>query len=317
VNIRTLRFRLVHVVALGLVPLALSACGASSTTGPPVGQTLAQALMATANAGHSVKYDLTVDISGQTGASASPALAKFFAHPSSFDISGGLSKDALTATLNASAGGKTSTDEVEVSQHDLYLLVHKQWYADNKGMGSLSAKAANATSGTSVERAAADVSEFASQVVTGTEVPGPDENGATWEFDGKLNVAGFEELTAVRGKPMSAADQKAFGLIAPLLTVEVVTGRADHVLRDIGFTLKADRSQVAALDAAEGKAARSASGVKAIDITVSLSLSGWNQPVTVKPPVSYQPFARLLQGGLLTELSNGLSKVRTSSLTTN
>jgi hypothetical protein len=297
--------------------LALAACGggggntastsAGTTTvssGAPTLGTLASDVVSAQKGKHSAHYavDASFDIK-TSGSSSVPGLSALAGKPITLKVSGDASSKAFTADGSVSLGGKSYSGKLLAGSGALYVNLLGSWYGSTK-LGLDSLKRYGSSTSTTTTQQLDQIRKNAGEALKGTVADGPTLDGvSTWEFKGTLDANGLAKLSQDQtGKAMTAQQKQALQVIQDATSFTMDVGKDDSLLRRVSMKMDLPADKLQQLN--QSGSSSSLNGVESVNLSFTLDLSKWGEPVTISPPSSFQPFSALL-GGLFG--SGGLS----------
>jgi hypothetical protein len=317
------RFRIFTLLAVLLIAAAVVATAtARKTQSPPSPSQLGANVAAASAKQTSAHYVVngTFVVKGVTASSGSstqilPGLnaSALASKPIKLNVEGDIAtgpKQQLTAATakgSVMLGGQPFNFQVLATESQLYLNLLGVWYGSKtQGIKSVTQQVPGASGTTPTTTNPGDLA----QAFTGTVTDGPQLDGVdTWELTGTLNPDGLAAIAKKQGKsssvtPAQIADLK---LLAPALKLTVDVGKNDSLVRRVHVTLNLTKDMIKAIAKSGQSGSTSLNGLTSLSADVTVDISNWGEKVSITPPSSYQPLAKLL-GGLLGGSIGGTTK---------
>jgi hypothetical protein len=312
-----------------LFVVALAACGssgsgASATASPAASPTvsaqalLQQAAVATATAkSASFTADVALKVQGDTAKMNATSQA-LLGQGVGLHAAGKAGGGAADMTAQLHVAGQTIPLAVKVKDGKLYVQYQGKWYvADEKSAGSLITPSAAPSGGLNSLGLGSAMAAGATVTYVGIETVGGVQtyHVAVTIDPGKMMGSLFKALRdpavakQLGQSGTSAQLQQLLGNGAQLRRLQrsLKSARADVWIGAADKRVRKATVAVVVSSAALGAAASQAQGVSGLAVTVGITLSDFDQPVSVTPPASAQPLQQLgnsLFGGML---GSGLS----------
>jgi hypothetical protein len=293
-----------------------SASSSSSSSSTPTAEELATKTAAAVNgqtsAHYAVNATFTVKTSGASSSSSSgsviPGLnpAALGSKPIKLTVEGDVATGpkqqitAATAKGSASVGGQTFDFQLLASQSQLYVNLLGVWYGSKtSGIKSVTKQVGGAAGVNPSTTSPGKVSAGFAQAYNATVSDGPTLDGvATWELTGTLSPDGLAKLAQQQGTSgkLTQAQIDQLKAIAPAFKIVVAVGKDDSLPRQLHVTVNLTKGMLESL--AKSAQGQSLSGLTSLDADVTVNFSNWGEKVTITPPASFQPLAKLF-GALL------------------
>ncbi|MFL5859634.1 MAG: hypothetical protein ACJ780_02480 [Solirubrobacteraceae bacterium] len=236
-----------------------------------------------------VSFDLQLQAQAST---TDPTVARYLAKPIKADVSGALSRSAAGLTGSVSLLGKSYQLAVRADQDRTFVQFGGTWYGPGKGMTST-----DSSNSTNPNQLIGFLRKYGDELITGKVSAGPRLDGSnTWQIDGTLNADGIVRAAQSQGRLATASAQAALRAFAPLVHVTYAVGDQDHLPRQLKLSAHANKQQLDTLNTLASGSDKLP--LNELQLSASLELSNWGQPVTIEAPANPQPM-HALDGALL------------------
>jgi hypothetical protein len=283
-------------LVIAVLGLLVAGCGggavqSGASTAPSLNTLLADMVSATRSQ-DTAHYELDGKLS-LSGSGSDPAFQLLSSQPLKLHLEGDASTSAFSAEGSVSALGNDYSGKLLADQKGLYLELLGTWYGSTElGIDALM-RLGRARGGSSQFEPEQALRQHADEVLTGDISDGPTLDGtATWEFKGHLDADGIARVSDEYGQPLDAQEKKALEVLQGPTDFTFDVGKDDHLLRKFELSVALDSGQLSALTSSSS----SLGGLSDFDLSLTLELGNWGEPVSISPPSSFKPLSDLAAG---------------------